>query len=261
MNTPSSDAGASSIERVRWSDCEPIRHHAAHRRWYTMQMRQAARTEQCTLPPPSALAALRDVTTLGGMWGGMGDVSQSWVDGESQEDLATLRVGPHHNSSYCVDRGCGPRRWGVQLCRGFQNMKFDGQRYTTNEIDDPIVDPILERGDPKAQLCRGFQNMKFDGQGTPTREGPRKRGTLPRRRVGARRHLCRRRHRRRLRSHFGSNSSSAEAGQRPLLRASPLAAACPPPAAAAALLGPPALELAPAATHRRSSQRRMSMKP
>ena len=50
-------------------------------------------------------------------------------------------------------------------------MKFDGQRYATNEIDDPIVDPILERGDPKAQLCRGFQNMKFDGQlmgkGTP----------------------------------------------------------------------------------------------
>ena len=34
-------------------------------------------------------------------------------------------------------------------------MKFDGQRYTTIEIDDPIVDPILERGDLKAQLCRG----------------------------------------------------------------------------------------------------------
>ena len=43
-------------------------------------------------------------------------------------------------------------------------MKFDGQRYATNDIDAPIVDPILERGGPKAQLCRGFQNMKFDGQ-------------------------------------------------------------------------------------------------
>ena len=34
-------------------------------------------------------------------------------------------------------------------------MKFDGQRYTTIEIDDPIVDPILERGDLKAEHCRG----------------------------------------------------------------------------------------------------------
>ena len=42
-----------------------------------------------------------------------------------------------------LERG-GPK---AQLCRGFQNMKFDGQRYTTIEIDDPIVDPI---GDLKA---------------------------------------------------------------------------------------------------------------